>query len=128
MSGNIEWVSEFARVAGKRGLKERLLHFLFSKLLKGSKNNRERIEFYAVLLAAEVKYAEEIFEAKYPYATEDEYKLAPLDAAETVLEHLGTTLHKLLGDTLVVAFRYKKPPPPSGDDEKPFTIYGGCDL
>ena len=110
-----EWVSYFASKAGMTGSRERLLHLLFTRLLHGTKSNNERMVLYAVLLAAEVRYAGDLFAEHYPYASEEERRLAMRDAQNCTLETLGETMHKLLGEDFFFAFGWRKPP----EKEKP---------
>jgi hypothetical protein len=122
------WIAFFAMVVlHKPWITAMLLGLIRRVLVALSHCEGERMELYAILLAAEVMAARDDMAA-------DEFKDRALDetmheaderhAAEVVLENLGETMHSLLGERLTMILQYRETSGPFGE----FGRHGGSDL
>ena len=107
-----EWASYFCRLAGLKR-HERLAMSVFSNILRKTKTNDERFRFFAILLSAEIGYTiETLGDAQW---TEEEIQ----KAVQKLLEQIGLTMGKLLGDGFRMQFQL---------EPKSFGAFGGSDL
>jgi hypothetical protein len=119
---NKNWIRFFSMTAGRHWAIGLLLSCIRRLLIRMSCCEGERMELYAILLASEVMYAREDLGADQ---CEDEMHEADNRlAAEVVLENLGETMHKLLGERLTMILHYRETGGPFGE----FGTHGGVDL